>query len=141
LARITVRVAALLAPLAPHGALTELPPSGPVVLESGAAPKKTTPALASPTPGVTPKGTAKLPRAKILALPGVDPTRPVRMKPISEEQIARRTNTAALPPRAPVAPRPVPARALAPVPPPDHAAARGAVQLSIGSLLGLVVLV
>lgn len=144
-ARISLRVAALLAPLAPHGAATELPPSGPVILlESAAPPRKTTPAMAKPSP----KGTQKLPRANI-PMPGVDPTRTLRMKPISDEQIVRRLGTAALPPPHasgavpwPARPRalaPVPGRPLAVVPPTPRT--DGAVRLTLPSLIALVVLV
>lgn len=133
-ARISMRVAALLAPIAPHGVMTELPPSSPTPFSSGAAPKKTVPAMQSPTPAAPPKRTVKMPRAGVIALPGVDPTRTVRMKPITDEHIARRAVTAALPPklaqhqRAPV---------LAPPSPP----ASGAILLTVPGLVALVILV
>ena len=140
LARVSMRVAALLAPLAPHGVVTELPPSGPVQLESGAPPRKTTPALAAPSP----KGTQKMPRAKIITLPGVDPTRTVRMKPISDEKIVRQLVTAALPPKHAPGPAAAPVhRQPAPVHPatPPIPAAPGAIQLTAASLIALVILV
>lgn len=143
LARISMRVAALLAPLAPHGLMTELPPSGPILLESGTPPRKTMPARVSPppSPAPSPTGTQKMPRAKLIALPGVDPTRTVRMKPISDEKIARQLVTAALPPRH-VAPVPIPIRRHpAPVHPVTPPPPPGAIQLTAASLVALVILV
>lgn len=157
-ARVSMRVAALLAPLAPPGAPTELPPSGPFVLESGAPPKKTIPALPSPSPAPVsapvsvltsapnPKGTAKMSAAKLIALPGIDPTRTVRMKPVSEAQIARRAVTAALPPRPLTVPVPPPQRAFAPAPPPPArppapVPASGTILLTMPALIALVILV
>jgi hypothetical protein len=144
LARVTVRVAALLAPLAPRGAPTELPVSGPIPVETGPQPKKTMPAMQSPSP-VTPKGTAKLPRAKVIALPGVDPTRTVRMKPISDEQIARRAPMAALAPTPVAAPTPrIAAAPAVPVPPvaaPIAPGNAGTIQLTLAGLLALVLVV
>lgn len=117
-ARISLRVASLLAPLAPIApriAFSEAPPSKPSFTagvtqngptsndakQSGA--RKTTPA----TPDDASTKTARLPPAKLIVLPGVDPTRTVRMKPISDEHLARKVTTAAIPPRPnPSGPRP-----------------------------------
>ena len=80
------------------------------------------PALAMPSP----KRTAKMPAAKVIALPGVDPTRTVRMKPVSV--------TAALPP-SPVAVPPV--RPASPIP----LEKGGMVQLTMPTLIAIVILV
>lgn len=146
-ARVSMRVAALLAPLAPRGLETLLPDG--LLGSSGATPRTTLPVLSSSN--APPKGTIKLPRAKILELPGIDPSRTVRMKPVSQEMLARRTNAAAdpaqppassrgiprfvPPPAAPVAPAALPVRV---APPPAPPAARSELRLSVPAFVGAV---
>jgi hypothetical protein len=150
LARVSKRVAALLAPLAPHGAPTEVPPSGrPIALVSGVPARKTMPGLAQ---AAAAKGTQKMPRVMV-PMPGLDPTRTVRMKPISDEQIANQKVTAVLPPKpathVAIVPPPAPrtsaaarARTTGPAGPlPAGTRAPGSILLTPTSLLALVILV
>lgn len=116
-ARVSMRVAALLAPLAPKS-----------VVVTGMPPRATLPVLATPKGAPEPAKTAKLSRT--FELPGVDPTRTVRMAPISEERLAR---------------RPAPPARLEPSPgtPPRAAPAAPAVALRLSApmLAGLLVVV